>query len=37
MRFDKENSKDVCTQQAFEKIIDKSAIEQNISLKSFHL
>ena len=28
MRFDKENSKDVCTQQDFEKIIDKSAIEQ---------
>ena len=28
MRFDKEYSKDVCTQQDFEKIIDKSAIEQ---------
>ena len=27
MRFDKENSKDVCTQQDFEKITDKSAIE----------
>ena len=28
MRFDKENSKDLCTQQDFGKIIDKSAIEQ---------
>ena len=28
MRFNKENSKDVCTQQYFEKINDKSAIEQ---------
>ena len=28
MRLDKENSKDACTQQDFEKIIDKSTIEQ---------
>ena len=28
MTFDKEDSKDVCTQQDFEKIIDKSTIEQ---------
>ena len=28
MRSDKENLKDVCTQQDFEKIIDKNAIEQ---------
>ena len=28
MRFDKENLKDVCKQQGFEKRIDKSAIEQ---------
>ena len=28
MRFDKENSKDIFTRQDFEKIIDKSAIEQ---------
>ena len=28
MRFDKEDSKDVCTEQDFEKMIDKSAIEK---------
>ena len=27
MIFDKENSKNVCTQQGFEKIIDKSTVE----------
>ena len=37
MRFDKENSKDVCTQQDFEKITDKTQLSRFIILKSFHL